>query len=352
MNETSIALIEKLTLLGAPSGFEQPVGDVIRDSLASVGSLTTDRIGNIICEIPGTNPQKPHILLAAHQDEIGFMVSEVLENGFLRFVPIGGWNTITLPSSPVEVLTVNKEKVPGIIGQLSPHFSKKGAPPQVPELEALFIDIGAASKEEVESVFTIRPGCLVLPVTNFRYISQSNSLMSKAFDDRAGVAALIELGKRLVKYPIEATVSLAFTVQEEVGTRGAKVLANTITSDAVIVVEGAPADDIPGGPVHPQTCVGKGVHVRVFDPTHIGHPKLLGLAKAVAKKDSIPIQEAIRKGGGTDAMVLALADCGIPSIVTGVPVRYAHSHNCLISLSDYHNLIALLYALCRDMDQF
>ncbi|MDY0371220.1 MAG: M20/M25/M40 family metallo-hydrolase [Sphaerochaetaceae bacterium] len=352
MNKSSLALIERLTLVAGPSGFEKPVGDIIREHLASIGSFTTDPIGNIVCEIPGTNAQSPRILLAAHQDEIAFMVSDILDNGFLHFIAIGGWNPLTLPSSPVEVIANNGKKIPGIIGQLSPHFLKKGATPQVPQLEELCIDIGASSAEEVRALFNIQLGALVLPVTNFSYIPQTNCIISKAFDDRIGVATLIELGQLLVKNPIEATVILAFTVQEEVGTRGAKVLANYIGAEAAIVVEGAPADDIPGGPQHPQTCIGKGAHVRIFDPTHIGHPKLLDCAREAAKKGAIPIQETVRKGGGTDAMILALAGRGIPSIVTGVPVRYAHSHNCLISLSDYHNLILLLHAICRDMGKF
>ena len=104
---------------------------------------------------------------------------------------------------------------------------------------------------------------------------------------------------------------------------------------------------MPGGPVHPQTCVGKGAHLRIFDPTHIGHPLLLEHVKRIAANGGIPIQQAVRKGGGTDALVLALAQRGIPSIVSGVPVRYAHSHNCVSSLDDYKALIDLLVAVCR-----
>jgi len=106
---------------------------------------------------------------------------------------------------------------------------------------------------------------------------------------------------------------------------------------------------VPGGPSRPQTCVGNGAHVRIFDPTHIGNPELLRIVRAAAASRGIRIQESVRKGGGTDAMVLALADRGIPSVVTGVPVRYAHSHNCLVSFSDYRELVVLLHAVCQDM---
>lgn len=342
-------MIGRLSQAAGPSGFEKPVGDIIREHLDGIGILETDRIGNIVCELSGTDPKGQRVLLAAHQDEIGFMVSEILDNGFIKFAAIGGWNTVTLPSSPVEILNADGDMIPGIIGQLSPHFMKKGAAPQIPELEDLFIEIGASTAQEVRQLFGIRLGAIIVPVTRFHFSEKSGCLMSKAFDDRIGVAALIELGILLAKDPIPNTVVLAFTVQEEVGTRGAKVLANRIEADAALVVEGAPADDVPGGPAHPQTCVGKGAHVRIFDPTHIGHPELLQVVRTAAASRGIRIQEAVRKGGGTDAMVLALAARGIPSVVTGVPVRYAHSHNCLVSFSDYHELVVLLHAVCQDM---
>ena len=349
MKQSSIDLIGQLAQAVGPSGFEKPVGDIIRRQLDGIGIVETDSIGNIVCEIPGTDPKGQRVLLAAHQDEIGFMVSEILDHGFIKFVAIGGWNSVTLPASPVEILNADGDMVPGVIGQLSPHFLKKGAVPQVPELDDLFIDIGASTAEEVQRLFGIRLGAIIVPVTRFHFSESSGCIMAKAFDDRIGVAALIELGNLLAKNPISNTVVLAFTVQEEVGTRGAKVLANRIEANVALVVEGAPADDVPGGPARPQTCVGNGAHVRIFDPTHIGHPKLLALVRESAVHRGIRIQEAVRKGGGTDAMVIALTDRGIPSIVTGVPVRYAHSHNGLVSYSDYKELVVLLHAVCQDM---
>lgn len=347
--DDSVRLIERLTLAAGPSGFERSVGCIVRESLAGIGTVHTDPIGNIVCEITGTDPSAPVLLVAAHQDEIGFMVSDILESGFLRFTNIGGWNPVTLPSSPVDVMDREGQAVPGIIGQLPPHFLKKGSAVQVPELEDLFIDIGASSAQEVEQVFGISLGSIIIPATRFHFDERTGCIMSKAFDDRIGVAALVELGHKLVETPVGSTVLLAFTVQEEVGTRGASSLSHRIKADMALVVEGAPADDVPGAPARAQTSVGKGVHVRIFDPTHIGHPAVLSLARLAAQKRAIMIQETVRKGGGTDAMVLALADRGIPAIVTGVPVRYAHSHNCLASLSDYRSLVSLLHAMCQDM---
>jgi endoglucanase len=347
MNAEMIELIGQLIQAAGPSGYEDAVADIIRSHISLCGNVSTDGIGNIICEIPGKNPNGPRRLFVAHTDEIGFMVSDILENGFLRFTPVGGWNARTLPSSSVDVINTLGEAVPGVIGQIPPHFLSKNSS-QVPEIEELFIDIGAKDRTQVVELFNIRIGSIIVPFGRFHHDQRCQTLSGKAFDDRIGVAALIELGKKVKESPCDATVVLAFTVQEEVGTRGAQVLANYIEADVAIIVEGAPADDVPGGPVNPQTCMGNGAHVRIFDPTHIGNPKLLQTIRNLTGEHHITIQEAVRKGGGTDAMVLALANKGIPSVVTGVPVRYAHSHTGMIALSDYVNLVELLYAICRD----
>ncbi len=348
MNNPHVDLIKRLTQAAGLSGYEKDIGDIVADELKGIAAVSRDRVGNVLAQFPGTDTQGPKILLAAHQDEIGFIVSDILPSGFLRIFNIGGWNAVTLPSSPVSVLNSQGALIPGIIGQLSPHFLKKGSVPQVPELEDLFIDIGAGSAQEAREVFKVEPGSLVVPVAPFQVVEQTGCVMSKAFDDRIGVAALVEVGKRIAASHHRASVTLVATVQEEVGTRGARVLANYTDADLVLVVEGAPADDMPGGPAQPQTSVGKGAHVRIFDPTHIGHRGLLNHIRGLARRNSIKIQEAVRKGGGTDAVMLALADRGIPCVVTGVPVRYAHSHNCLISLHDYENLIDLLVSVCME----
>ncbi len=347
MEQESLSLIERLVQTPGLSGHEARVGAIVRESLKGCGRIETDAIGNVTCTLPGSDPGGPVLLFAAHQDEIGFIVSDILENGFLRIFNIGGWNTVTLPSSTVQVENTKGQFMAGVIGQLSPHFMKKGTPPQVPDMDDLFVDIGAADAAQVRSMFQVEIGCLVVPSAPFSFVHSTRRMIGKAFDDRLGVAALVELGHQLASQRHAATVVLAATVQEEVGERGATVLANRIEADMAIVVEGAPADDMPGGPVHPQTCVGKGAHLRIFDPTHIGHPLLLEHVKRIAANGGIPIQQAVRKGGGTDALVLALAQRGIPSIVSGVPVRYAHSHNCVSSLDDYKALIDLLVAVCR-----
>ena len=258
---------------------------------------------------------------------------------------------VTLPSSPVEITNCQGNKIPGIIGNISPHFLKDRKS-DVPEISDLFVDIGAASRLEVIKNFGIRIGDIVTPVTSYSYNDVSRCMMSKAFDDRIGVAALVELGLRLTGQKERENITiLAATVQEEVGTRGASVLANYIDADIAIIVEGAPADDLPGGPAIPQTCVRGGAHVRIFDPTMIADRGLLDFIREIAGEKSVLIQETVRKGGGTDGRELHLAGRGISSMVTGVPVRYAHSNNCLICIDDFFQLVDLLEAVCMGFNR-
>ena len=357
--QDTINLIKRLTLASGLPGCEQDITKILHEELKETsGTYSVDRIGNALWTIENTIRDNqanvsdmPKILLAAHQDEIGFLVSEILHDGFIRIHNLGGWNPITLPSSPVEITNWQGIKIPGIIGSISPHFLKDRKS-DVPEISDLFVDIGAAAKQEVIENFGIRIGDIVTPVTSYSYNEISRCMMSKAFDDRIGTAALVELGLRLSgKTGRENTVILAATVQEEVGARGASVLANYIDADIAIILEGAPADDLPGGPPNPQTCVRGGAHVRIFDPTMIADPGLIDFIRETAGEKGVLIQETVRKGGGTDGKELHLAGRGIPSIVTGVPVRYAHSHNCLICIDDFYQLIDLLEAVCMGFDR-
>ncbi|MGN0906445.1 MAG: M42 family metallopeptidase [Bullifex sp.] len=336
----SVSLIERLSQAPGPSGFEDPVRDIIRKEMEGLGcAIDEDGIGNLVCTFRG-QPDGKTILFASHMDEVGFMVSDILENGYLRLINLGGWSTLTLPSSPVEVISSKGDRHYGVIGQISPHFIKKGTPLTVPELSELFVDIGSSSAEEVKDVFGIRIGDIAVPVAPFKYVPETDRVFSKAFDDRIGCAVLIETARQLKGS--RNTCIFAFTTQEEVGERGSSVLKNYIHPDYSVIVEGAPADDMPSGPAHPLTCQGKGAHIRLFDPTHIASREIVDSLRMLAERDGIMIQEAIRTGGGTDAVTMSRAGRGSKTIVTGVATRYAHSHVSSVSLFDYYELIRLI----------
>lgn len=344
-----IELLKKLTLLPGISGHEHKIANFMQAELADISEFSKDNMGSCTFKFSG-NCDTPKIMFVAHMDEIGFIVADILPSGFIKIQNIGGWNPNTLLSSPVEIINAKGEKHPGIIGAVPVHFLKNRQDGK-PELENMFIDIGADSKEEVENVFGIQLGDPIVPVPHFYYNAEKRKMMSKAFDDRAGVAAVIEIGKIAAKMKHTNTVYCVGSVQEEVGTRGAMTLANYTDADVCFVLEGAPADDIPGIPATSQTGVGKGAHVRVFDPTMIVNPKLKNFVVELAENNKINIQLTVRKGGGTDGRQMHTARQGIPTIVLGVPVRYAHSHNCLSSMNDFDELMKLLTAIVQNLEK-
>jgi len=335
-----LELLKELTLLPGISGFENLIKDFMIEQLGDIAPYIEDRLGQITFTMKG-NTNTPKILFIAHQDEIGFMVADIMESGLIQFHPIGGWNKYTLLSSPVEIITQSGERHAGIFGSIPVHFTRN-IKEKTLELSDMFIDIGAKSREDAFENFGINIGDPIIPIPYFHYEERNRRVISKAFDDRAGIAALIELGKALKDTSHPNTIYLCGSVQEEVGGPGSRTLARTMDADICVVLEGAPADDIPGIPFRAQTCVGKGAHMRVFDPSMIGDPKLKDIFIQLAKKHEIPLQVTLRRGGGTDGRHIQTSAHGIPSIVCGVPVRYAHTHNSMISLYDFDALIDLL----------
>ena len=339
----SIELLKRLTLAAGISGHESEITGIMKEQLSN-WEYEEDRMGNIIFIKKGSEQGKK-LLFIAHQDEIGFIVADILPSGMLKIQNIGGWNPNTLLSSPVDVSNDNEEKIPGIIGSIPKHFGVGDSQPQIPEM---FVDIGAIDQNDAIENFGISLGNAITPVCRYHYNEQNRRMFSKAFDDRVGIAALIDLGKELSGEETINTIYLCGSVQEEVGTRGAQAVAGYTDADYCFVLEGAPADDIPGIPGDPQTCVGKGVHLRIFDPTLIIPVPIRNKIIQIARKYEIPVQPTVRRGGGTDGRQIHTANRGIPTIVLGVPVRFAHSHNCHISLDDYQHLVSLCLEIARE----
>ncbi|MCK4957226.1 MAG: M42 family metallopeptidase [Candidatus Cloacimonetes bacterium] len=342
----SLELLKKLTLASGISGHETEIAKIMKQELAGTVDSNMDRMGSISFRFEGKCPK---ILFIAHQDEIGFIVGDIMESGFIKIQPIGGWDPNTLLSSPVKIINRNGEEHDGIIGSVPVHFQQNGN--GKPNIASMFVDVGAQSKQDLIENFGINLGDQIVPITNFHYSKQNKRILSKAFDDRVGIASVIEVAKFTSEIEHPNTVICTGSVQEEIGGRGAASIAQHTDADICIVLEGAPADDIPGIPGNSQTGIGHGAHVRLFDPTMMVKKGLADFIVNTANKYDISIQTTIRKGGGTDGAKLHYANYGIPTIVLGTPVRYAHSHNCLMSLTDYENLMKLLEKIVTDLDE-
>lgn len=349
MREKAISLLKELTEAHSIPGHEDEVRAIFVDELGECGDLSTDQNGSVFCETGGAGPR---VMIAGHMDEVGFMVQNITHDGFIQFVTLGGWWEHTLLSQRVEIRTRDGEKIIGVIGSKPPHFLPESARKQVMGIDQMFIDIGASSRREAVDGFGISLGDPIAPVSSFCSLGREDLFMAKAFDNRAGMAGVIQAGQILGDGGHPNRLILAGTVQEEVGCRGAKTAANFIQPDVAIVLEGPPADDTPGfAKADSQGCLGGGVQIRLFDPTAITNPRLGRLAISIAEKENIPHQVTVRRSGGTDAGSFHIARTGIPSIVLGVPARYIHSHNAIIDLSDYLAMVTLTVALAKRLDE-
>ncbi|MGE5598571.1 MAG: M42 family metallopeptidase, partial [Bacteroidota bacterium] len=214
----------------------------------------------------------------------------------------------------------------------------------------MFIDVAAGSREEAEAM-GLGPGDPAVPEVAPLLLHEGACLMGKALDDRVGALAVIEAARRLRAGGHPNTVLAAGTVQEEVGARGARTAASMLRPEICLVVEGTPADDSPGfARDASQGALGRGPQIRLFDPSMIGHRPLIDLVRRTAEEEGLPYQMAVREGGGTDGGPIHVSDAGVPAMVIGIPVRYAHSQIGLCSLADLENAVALLTAVVRRLD--
>ncbi|NLI77431.1 MAG: M42 family metallopeptidase [Candidatus Riflebacteria bacterium] len=340
------SLLKHLTLLNGAAGFEQPVAAAVRRLLAGKGQVSHDRLGSVLVENKGTAAD-PRVMLAAHMDEVGFLVRGILDNGLIRFTTLGGWWAHTLPAQRVTVIG-RKGEVPGIIAAVPPHHLGPAEREKLMAVKNMAIDIGAASAKEVQEL-GIDVGDPILPAGDWVEMANPDIVCSKAFDDRAGLAMMIEVMRRLGRHP--NTVVATATVQEEVGIRGARTAVTLARPDVAVILEAPPADDFPGCAELVQGALRKGPQIRACDPTMIPKSGLVQFFKERAAALRIPFQVAVRETGGTDAAAIHQHAQGVPSVVVGVPVRYAHSHRGLLSLTDFEQTVALVTDVVSRLDR-
>ncbi len=327
-------LLKRLTEAFGVSGYEDDVRGVVIDELRGVAdSVEVDSLGNVIAVKKGEGGLR--LLLDAHMDEIGFFVRYIDERGFVYLSPIGGWWDPIVLGQRVRIRTDDGRLVYGVVGSKPPHLLKPEEREKVVPLDRLFVDIGASSREEVESL-GIRVGSPVdLDRDTIRLAG--DRVTGKAMDDRAGVAALISAFKAIDGQ--EADVYLVVATQEEVGLKGARVAAYRVAPHVGIAVDVTTANDVPGAEARDQVArVGGGPALTVADGRSssglISHPKLLKLLLDTAREAGIPVQLSILPGGTTDGAVIALTREGVPTATVSIPTRYIHSPVELLSLRD------------------
>ncbi|MFX0065003.1 MAG: M42 family metallopeptidase [Candidatus Hermodarchaeota archaeon] len=346
--EKTIKILQTLTEAFGPAGFEDEVRESIKTQIRGyVDKMEVDGLGNLIAFRQGTDPEGPVLMLDAHMDEIGLMVTTVDPQGFLRFVPIGGWDPRILPAQILKIRTEDGSYRTGVIGANPPHIVKDRSKPF--DIHDLFVDVGATSKEEAEKM-GFKAGCPAIIPREFQQLSE-NRVLGKALDDRAGCAVLIRVLERLFESKHKVNIAANFAVQEEVGGRGATVAAFRIEPHAALALEGTVGADTPGVPEHLMpTGTGRGPAITIMDHSLISNPKLVALLKQIAKEEKIPVQYRKPIGGGTDAGRIHIVRSGIPSAVVSIPCRYIHSPISILSLKDFDNAVKLVTGFCQKID--
>lgn len=342
----TLRLLEAYSQAHGVSGHEDAVRAIFVRELRG-RTLQADGLGGVLAS-PSKEKQGPRVVLTAHMDEIGFLVQAVTPEGFLRLTPLGGWPDGVLAAQRLRVRSraARKEFI-GVVVAVPPH--QGGA--QAASADKVLVDIGARSAESV-ALLGIRPGDPVVPDGPFTALAEPGRYAGKAFDNRAGMTALTLATHALDAATLSCDLLAVATVQEEVGCRGAVVAARLARPDVVIVLEGPPADDLPGLAPHGETqgALGGGVQVRAYDPTAIMNPRLVDLALEVAAEQGIPCQLAVRRTGGTDARSFQAEAFGVPVIVLGVPARCIHTHNAVLDVADLQACVDLAVALVRRLD--
>lgn len=346
----SLEMAEALSNVYGASGFENLVVDQLRKYGAPYGELQEDCLRNLYLTRKGNKGKRPMVMLDAHSDEVGFMVQAIKPNGTLQFITLGGWAAANVSAHKVRVQTADGNYIPGIVTNKPPHYMTEADRKAPPAIESMAIDVGASSAEEVIHDFHIRIGAPVVPDVVFSYDEKHDLMLGKSFDCRLGCAALIQALDLVKDKELNVDVTGAFSVQEEVGTRGAQVTAGRVKPDLAIVLEGCPADDTVMESYAVQTAVHKGPMLRHVDARMITNPRFQRFALDLAARLDIPVQEGVRTGGSTNGAPIHLSNQGVPVVVIGIPARYIHTHYGFASHEDMVNAARLTAALLENLD--
>lgn len=346
--DSRLKMYEELTTVNGIAGFEEPVRKVMRKYLEPLTSqMITDNLGSIAGVKVGQEGG-PRIMVAGHLDEVGWMVTQITDKGFLKLQPVGGWWGQVMLAQRVKVLT-HKGELVGVVGSKPPHVLSPEERNKVVQIKDMFIDIGASSKEEAKE-WGVRPGDPIVPHCDFTVMPNPKILMNKAWDNRAGCATAIMVLEELKDQPHPNVVYAGGNVQEEVGLRGAVTMANTVEPDIAFALDVGLAVDVPGGGDQIDGQMGGGPLVIIYDASMVPHVGLRNLVIETAEELAIPIQFQSLAGGGTDAGRMHLSGRGVPSIAIGFATRYIHSHAALINRDDMENAARLVAAVIKKLD--
>lgn len=345
MQKDTLEMFRTLTELQGAPGDEVRVREFMAAELEKYADdVVYDNLGSVFGVRRGEGPR---VMVAGHMDEVGFMITQITENGMLRFQPLGGWWNQVMLAQRVQIMT-DKGIITGVIGSIPPHLLTEAVRAKPMEIKNMLIDIGADDREDALAI-GVKPGDTVVPICPFTPMANEKKIMAKAWDNRYGCGLAIELLKEVHGEKLPNTLYAGATVQEEVGLRGAQTAANMIEPDIFYALDASPANDM-SGDKEQFGQLGKGTLLRIQDRTMITHHGMREFILDTAESNQIPYQYFVSPGG-TDAGRVHTANDGVPSAVIGICSRYIHTSSSIIHVDDYAAAKELLITLVKKTDK-
>lgn len=348
IEKSTLERMKTLTELHGAPGYEDQVRDYMKKEMEPFADeILQDGLGGIFAVKKSKVEGAPKVMIAGHMDEVGFMVTQLTENGMIKFTPLGGWSNDVLLSHKFKVRTAEDRQITGIIGSIPVHFRKGEGKNKSVELDDMLLDVGADSREDLEAM-GIRPGDSIVPDVEFEMLEQENKLLAKAWDNRYGCLIAIETLEALADVDLGCDLYVGANVQEEVGLRGAKVSSNLIKPDVAFAVDCSPANDMLGKK-DDIGKIGEGTLVRIMDRTMILSKPMRDYMLETAEQHDVKYQY-YQSPGGTDAGSIHVSNEGVVSAVVGIVARYIHTSHSIINSKDYMHAKKMLMELVKGID--
>ncbi|KOP72643.1 peptidase M28 [Lysinibacillus sp. FJAT-14745] len=349
--DPTLQMFKDLTDANGIAGNERAPREVMKKYIGPYADLVeTDNLGSVIAKKVG-DENGPKIMVAGHLDEVGFMVTQIDDKGFIKFQTVGGWWSQVMLAQRVTITTRKGDEIIGVIGSKPPHILPADVRNKVVDIKDMFIDVGAASKDEVLE-WGVRPGDMVTPYFEFNVMKNEKYLLAKAWDNRIGCAIAIDVMKALQNEKHPNILYSVGNVQEEVGLRGAKTATHKIQPDIGFAVDVGIAGDTPGVTAKESTSkMGAGPQIVVYDASMVSHRGLREFVLDVADEHNIPYQFEAMAGGGTDAGSIHVTANGIPALSIGIATRYIHSHAGILHRDDYDDAVKLMVEVIKKLDR-
>ncbi len=348
--EERIELLRELCLAFGPTGCEHRVASLITEKLTALGYESyTDRVGNVILHIQCENA--PKVMISAHTDEVGFIIREITDDGYLKFSPLGGIDPRVLCGKHVTVESKSGDFIPGVIASKAIHHQSAEERKAVTPIKSMYIDIGAKKKDEVNEITEL--GCCATFDSKFvRFGTDGSFIKGKAIDDRLGCAEMLYVLEKIKGQALPLDLWFCFTVREEIGMSGALMAANAIRPDYAIVLESTAVADLPDVPENSRVAkLGDGGAISLRDRSTIYDRGFVRFALSLAEKEGIPAQVKRYVSGGNDAGSIHKSGSGVRALAISAPSRYIHSPACVVSTEDYWSMGDLLYTIITNFNE-